>query len=77
MGFARFMSGAAGRLLRLAAGIALIAGGYAMRSVGGVAIAAFGVLPLAAGIFDICIFRPLFGASVRGQDLGREISFER
>ena len=73
MEFARFVSGATGRLLRIAIGIAVIAFGYAMRSVGGVAIAAFGVLPLAAGVFDICLLGPLFGAPLRGQDIRREI----
>jgi hypothetical protein len=69
VGFASFMSSAAGRLLRVVAGVALIATGYGMHSPGGVALAIVGVLPLATGLFDVCLAAPLFGAPIRGRDV--------
>ena len=67
MGFARFMSSAAGRLIRVVAGIVLIAIGYAMHSTGGTVLAIIGLVPLLAGAFDVCVFAPLFGAPFSGK----------
>lgn len=70
MGFARFMSSTAGRLIRILAGIALILIG--LMSVGGTAgiiLAAVGLVPLVAGLFNFCVFAPLFG----GPFLGKEV----
>ncbi len=62
MGFARFMSSVFGRLLRIVAGIALIVVGLAVvHSVGGIILAVVGVVVAAAGLFNFCIFAPLFG----------------
>ena len=68
MAFARFMSSAAGRGIRIAAGLALIAWGY---FVGLWIVAAIGVLLVAVGAFDLCLFAPLFGGPLRGRDVPR------
>lgn len=67
MGFVSFMNSTAGRLLRIVAGIALILVGLlAIGGTGGVILAIVGLVPLAAGVFNFCLFGPLFGVSLRG-----------
>jgi hypothetical protein len=71
MAFASFMSSAAGRILRVIAGLALIGGGvFLIVSESlvtlGIILAAVGVVPLAAGLADVCLFAPLFGAPFSG-----------
>ena len=62
MGFARFMSSLFGRLLRIVAGIALIAVGLVVvHGTGGVILAIVGLVVFAAGSFNFCIFAPLLG----------------
>ena len=63
MGFARFMASPVGRLIRIVAGIALVYVGLAtMGGTGGWVVAIIGLVPLAAGVFDFCVFAPLIGA---------------
>ena len=65
--FVAFMSSLAGRILRIVAGIALIAWGLlGIGGATGVIVAIVGALPLLAGLFDFCIFSPLFGAPLKG-----------
>lgn len=65
-----FLGSQAGRVVRAIAGIALIVLGLLVVSgTAGLVIAAIGVLPLLAGIFDFCIFAPLFGAPFNGEAL--------
>jgi Inner membrane protein YgaP-like, transmembrane domain len=53
----------AGRVTRIVAGVALIAIGLlAMGGTGSIIVAVIGALPLVAGLFDFCVFAPLFGA---------------
>jgi hypothetical protein len=71
MGFATFMASGVGRGIRIVAGLVLIAvGGYlafAKANVGlGVILAVVGLVPLAAGALDVCIFAPLFRAPFSG-----------
>jgi len=66
-GFAQFIAGRSGRLLRIVAGIALIAGGIALRdSTAGTILMVVGVVPLAAGLFDFCLLSPLLGGPFSG-----------
>lgn len=68
--FVTFMASTAGRGLRIVAGIALIAVGLLV--VGetlGIILAVVGVVPLAAGVFDFCVFAPLFGAPFKGEQI--------
>lgn len=68
MGFARFMSGPIGRSIRVLAGIALIVLGVALDSALGWVIAGVGVVPILAGIFNVCLLGPLFGAPLSGRN---------
>ena len=70
MGFAKFMATAAGRGLRIVAGLALIAYGLlVVHGTTGTVLAVVGLVPFALGVFNICLFGPLFGAPLRGSDL--------
>ena len=69
MAFARFMSSSSGRLIRVTAGLALIVAGAVMANAVGAVLAVVGVVPLAAGALDICLFAPLFRAPLRGRDV--------
>jgi hypothetical protein len=71
MAFAKLMNSRQGRMLRIVGGLALIASG--LLSVGGVpglTVAALGLIPLAAGLFDFCLLAPVLsvpwsGAKIR------------
>jgi len=66
-GFAQFMSSGAGRAGRVVTGLALIGWGYLHRDAGsGLAFMLVGLLPLAAGLLDICVLGPLFGGPLSG-----------
>jgi hypothetical protein len=65
MQFLDFMSTGPGRVVRVAIGIALIVLGAAIGGAGW-ALAAFGLLPLATGVFNVCPISPLVGRSWRG-----------
>jgi len=60
------MASPAGRITRIVAGIVLVALGIIMHSVGGIIVAVVGLVPLLAGLFDFCVFAPLFGAPMSG-----------
>jgi hypothetical protein len=65
--FVSFMASTTGRLVRIVAGIALIAWGLlGLGGTLGIVVAVVGVLPLVAGLFDFCIFAPLFGNPLSG-----------
>ena len=66
----RFLASSAGRLVRAVAGLILIVVGIAV--VGGTVgwiLAVVGLVPLAAGVFDRCVFAPLFGLPFAGPSL--------
>jgi len=65
-----FLAGSAGRLVRALAGVALILIGFLL--VGGTwgwILAIIGLVPLLAGVFDFCVFAPLFGLPFVGPRL--------
>ena len=65
--FCTFMASAAGRITRIVAGIALIAWGLlGLGGTLGIIIAVVGAVPLLAGLFDFCVFAPLFGCPMSG-----------
>ena len=64
--FVKFMASPAGRITRIVAGILLVVLGIFMHSVGGIIVAVVGLVPLLAGLFDFCVFAPLFGAPLSG-----------
>ena len=65
-----FLAGTAGRVTRAVAGIILIVVGLVLiKGVGGWIVAAIGLVPLLAGIFDFCVFAPLFKLPFNGAKL--------
>ncbi|HXX29577.1 MAG TPA: YgaP-like transmembrane domain [Myxococcaceae bacterium] len=70
MGFARFMASPAGRILRIVVGLVLV--WYGFNGLGGgwgIALAAFGVIAVIAGTFNLCLIAGLIGAPFRGRDV--------
>lgn len=66
MGFSKFMSSGTGRAARIIAGIAFVIVGVSL-SGGWWALAVVGLVPLFAGIFDVCLLAPLFGQPMSGK----------
>lgn len=68
MRFSKFMASTLGRLLRIVAGLILIyIGFFVMKNIVGYVIGVVGFVPLLAGIFDFCVFAPLFGMPFSGK----------
>lgn len=66
-GFIKFMASTAGRVLRVVAGLAIIAWGIlGMDGTSGYIVAGIGVIPILTGVVDICAFAPLFGMPLNG-----------
>ena len=62
-----FLASGTGRIVRVVAGVILVAWGwYGLAGVTGIIVAIIGLVPLVAGIFDFCVFAPLFGAPLSG-----------
>ncbi len=62
-----FLASGNGRLVRVAAGLLLVAWGVlALHGAAGIVVALIGMVPLVAGAFDFCVFAPLFGAPLNG-----------
>ena len=62
-----FLASANGRIVRVLAGMALIAWGlFGLHGAAGIVIAVIGVVPFVAGLFDFCVFAPLFGQPLSG-----------
>ena len=55
----RFIGSTPGRAVRVVAGLGLIVVGVAAGG-GWLVLTAVGLLPLAAGLFDVCVLGPLF-----------------
>lgn len=70
LAFARFMAGPVGRLARVVLGVVLILLGlFVVEGTWGTIIAIIGVIPLAAGIANVCLIAPLLGVPFRGSDV--------
>lgn len=70
MAFVLFMASSLGRAIRIVAGLVLIGLGlFGLGNVWGWLLAAVGLAPLMAGIFDFCIFAPLFNEPFWGKDI--------
>jgi hypothetical protein len=70
--FGQFMASTAGRATRGILGVILIAVGLVVGGIGGWVLAAFGLVLLAAGVFDFCVITGLIdniwsGAAVRAR----------
>ncbi|MCL4531540.1 MAG: DUF2892 domain-containing protein [Chloroflexi bacterium] len=65
--FVSFMASTTGRIVRIVAGLVLVAWGWlGLGGVTGIIVAIIGLVPLLAGIFDFCVFAPLFGNPLSG-----------
>ncbi len=68
--FCTFMASTAGRIVRIVAGIVLVAWGlFGLTGTTGVVVVVIGALPLLAGLFDFCVFAPLFGCPLSGSKI--------
>ncbi len=68
MGFAKFMAGGIGRGVRILAGIVLIAVGLlVVKDTAGLIVAVVGLLPILAGVFNVCLIAPIIGAPFSGR----------
>jgi hypothetical protein len=69
--FISFMASPAGRITRIVAGLVLIALGFFVvnNTVVGIILIVVGLVPLLAGIFDFCVFAPLFGNPFSGKKI--------
>ncbi len=64
------MASTAGRVTRVVAGLALSAWGLlGIGGTAGIVVAVVGLVPLLAGLFDFCVFAPLFGAPLSGPQI--------
>jgi len=65
--FARFMASGKGRVARVGLGSALIlAGTLAIPAPVGLAVATFGLVPIATGVFNLCPVAPAWGGHFIG-----------
>ncbi len=65
--FVSLMASPAGRFAPIIAGVALIVWGLlGIGGITGIFVAAVGAVPLLAGLFDVCVFAPLFGCPLSG-----------
>ena len=65
--FIKFLASSTGRATRVIAGIALVLWGMiGLGGATGIVVTVIGLVPLLAGLFDFCIFAPLFGAPLSG-----------
>lgn len=66
--FVTFMASPAGRITRVIAGLILVVLGLFVVSnvTVGIILIIVGLVPLVAGVFDFCVFAPLFGAPMSG-----------
>jgi len=65
-GFAKFINSPAGRIARIVVGIALIVWGYVCNSI---VLIIIGLIPLAAGAFDLCLISALLGGPISGKKI--------
>lgn len=69
----KFLASTTGRIVRVLAGIALVSWGLmGLTGTAGIIVAVIGLVPLLAGIFDVCVFAPLFRNPFKGADIRGE-----
>lgn len=71
-GFATYVNTPAGRIVRIIAGLALIGWGYVqLPEATGIVLIIVGLVPLAAGIFNLCLISALLGGTISGARIAR------
>jgi hypothetical protein len=75
MSFAKFMSSGIGRIIRIIAGLILMAlGVFFAHGTLGLILIIVGFIPLIAGVFDICVIGALFlGTPLRGDEVRAKV----
>ncbi len=73
MAFAEWMASGVGRATRIVAGLVLIAVGIYVGGTWGIVLGVVGAIPLLAGVFNVCLFAPLFGAPFSGARLAHRV----
>ena len=72
-----FLASGAGRLLRAVVGLALIGVGVYLIATNSVVVGLIlgfvGLVPLLAGVLDVCLFAPLFGAPFQGAQIRQRV----
>jgi hypothetical protein len=69
-----FLANRAGRVVRIVAGLALIlVGVFAVEGPLSWVLEMVGLVPLLAGLFDFCVFAPLFGLPFVGAGLRKAL----
>lgn len=71
-GFVNFLASANGRIARVVAGIVLVILGFIIGDTAGIIVAIVGLIPLLAGLFDVCLFAPLAGMPLQGTKIRGE-----
>lgn len=62
-----FLASSIGRIVRIVAGVLLVAWGLlGLGGTAGIVVAVIGLVPLIAGLFDFCVFAPLFRLPLSG-----------
>ena len=75
MGLFKFLGSGAGRVVRAVAGLVVIGAGiWLAAGVWQWVLIIVGLVPLLAGIFDFCVFAPLFGLPFVGSRLREHFS---
>jgi hypothetical protein len=72
--FVKFMVSMAGRILRIIAGLAIIALGIFVFPTLNWLFIIIGLIPLLAGIFDFCILAPLMGYFFSGKKTREKVN---
>lgn len=71
--FPKFMASMIGRIIRILAGIVLMAIGlFATQGLVMYTLVVVGLIPFLAGILDVCLFAPLLGQPLQGNKLRGE-----
>ena len=75
MSFAKFMSSGLGRAIRIIAGLALIAlGVFYVSGTWGLVLIIVGIVPLVAGVLDMCFIGALLlGTPLRGDEVRADL----
>lgn len=69
----KFLASGTGRIVRAVAGLALILWGImGLGGTTGIIVAVIGAVPFLAGVFDFCVFAPLFGNPLSGKKIRAE-----
>ncbi|HCV42756.1 MAG TPA: DUF2892 domain-containing protein [Bacteroidetes bacterium] len=70
-GFAQFVNSPTGRVARIVVGLGLIGWGCAQPTGSGVVLIVLGLVPLAAGVFNLCLISALLGGPISGARIAK------